>query len=105
MDIPYSQPYPRGALSSGPERRFAVVDGEPCSSMERFIQSLKFERAEGQRRARFMSGMEAKRFGSARAQRWMGLQALWRLGAREWTGRRRSWVDGRASVRRPMSLK
>lgn len=59
IDIHSKSEYPSCALSNFAEYEF-YVDGIKCSSMEGFLQSLKFRNAKKQRRICTLSGINAK---------------------------------------------
>lgn len=58
------------------------VDGVICTSMEGFLQSLKYEDARKQIEVCRMSGVEAKFAGKKRNKQWKSTQTLWWRGVR-----------------------
>lgn len=66
--------YPGSALSNFASYSF-VVDGVECSSMEGFLQSLKFQDPKIQRDVCKLVGMAAKKRGSGK--NWQKTQTLW----------------------------
>lgn len=62
IDIRYNASWPAFALSNAVSTPFEV-DGVRCESMEGFLQSLRCEDEEEQRRVCRMSGLRAKAFG------------------------------------------
>lgn len=63
MDIRKGASYPAGNLSNFTPYRF-VIDGVECSSMEGFLQSLKFSNVEMQKYICTLSGQYAKSKGA-----------------------------------------
>lgn len=59
VDIYSKGEYPSCALSNFAEHEF-YIDNEKCSSMEGFLQSLKFKNINKQKQVRLLSGKEAK---------------------------------------------
>lgn len=59
MDIRSGSPYPANALSNFAPHSF-VVDGVQCSSMEGFLQSLKFSSIDMQQHVCTLVGVKAK---------------------------------------------
>ena len=59
MDIGSGKGYPSAALSNFSPHPF-VIDGVPCSSMEGFLQSLKFKAVEMQKHVCTLVGFKAK---------------------------------------------
>lgn len=74
MDIRAGNKYPAGALSNFAAYTF-VIDGIVCSSMEGFLQSLKFKSPEMQVEICKLIGMNAKRRGYGK--NWWKRQTLW----------------------------
>ncbi|WP_289281519.1 MULTISPECIES: hypothetical protein [unclassified Methylophaga] len=76
MDIGSDNKYPANKLSNFTRREF-VFDGVNISSMEGFLQSLKFENQNAQEITCGLIGKEAKRKGRSRNKRWKSMQRLW----------------------------
>jgi predicted NAD-dependent protein-ADP-ribosyltransferase YbiA (DUF1768 family) len=76
MEINSKGSYPSNALSNFSHNKF-IVDGIECSSMEGFLQALKFENQEAQIITCSLSGFDAKRKGSGRNSYWQSKQTLW----------------------------
>lgn len=74
MDIGSGNGYPAGALSNFTLHMF-TIDGVYCSSMEGFLQSLKFKNPDMQRFICTLSGRDAKSRGSKK--NWRRTQTLW----------------------------
>ena len=74
MDIGSGNKYPSNALSNFSPHPF-VLDGVECSSMEGFLQSLKFESVEMQKHVCALVGISAKRKG--RNKKWFKKQELY----------------------------
>ena len=77
MDIKSGKPYPAGALSNFAPHPF-VFRGHSVSSMEGFLQGLKFKSAEMQLEIFKKVGVGAKRAGSGK--KWQKTQTLWYQG-------------------------
>ena len=77
MDIKSGRPYPAGALSNFAPHPF-VFRGHDVSSMEGFLQGLKFKSAEMQLEIFKKVGVGAKRAGSGK--NWQKTQTLWYQG-------------------------
>jgi predicted NAD-dependent protein-ADP-ribosyltransferase YbiA (DUF1768 family) len=76
MDISSKSGYPAGSLSNFAPHKF-VVDGVQCSSMEGFLQSLKFKNPDMQIEVCKLVGLAAKKKGSGK--RWQESGVLyWR---------------------------
>lgn len=73
MDISSSKTYPAGTLSNFSPHPF-VIDGVECSSMEGFLQSLKFKNPEMQKEICKLTGIAAKRAG--KKKNWRQRQVL-----------------------------
>lgn len=76
MDIRSGCGYPGSALSNFAPHPF-VFDGIQCSSMEGFLQSLKFENPHVQKEVCKLAGLAAKNRGRARTKAWQRVQKLW----------------------------
>lgn len=74
MDIGSGNKYPSNALSNFSPHPF-VLDGIECSSMEGFLQALKFESVEMQTYVCTLVGISAKRKG--RNKKWFRNQELY----------------------------
>lgn len=74
MEVGIDQ-YPYNMLSNFYPHRFDI-DGIACSSMEGFLQSLKFKDRETQIRVCSLVGVSAKRMGKA-GNSWKTTQTLW----------------------------
>lgn len=74
MDIGSKSEYPSCALSNFAGHSF-VIDGVQCSSMEGFLQSLKFKDANMQKEICKLVGLGAKRAG--RNKNWKKRQTLY----------------------------
>jgi len=74
MDIKSGKPYPASALSNFAPHPF-VLRGINISSMEGFLQGLKFKSADMQQEIFKKVGMGAKRAG--RGKNWQKTQTLW----------------------------
>lgn len=74
MDIKSGKPYPAGALSNFAPHPFTFRDHE-VSSMEGFLQGLKFKSSEMQLEIFKKVGIGAKRAG--RGKNWQRTQTLW----------------------------
>lgn len=79
MDIGSKKGYPSSALSNFAPHRF-VIDGVECSSMEGFLQSLKFDKEHIQKEVCKLVGLKAKNRGKKRNKAWQRVQKLWWLG-------------------------
>lgn len=77
VDIWSKSPYPANVLSNLHDNAF-MFDGVECGSMEGFLQSLKYQDHEEQRRICAMSGIEAKHMTKSD---WQEAQTVW------WRGR------------------
>ena len=77
MDIKSGRPYPAGALSNFAPHPF-VFRGHEVSSMEGFLQGLKFKSSEMQLEIFKKVGVGAKRAGSGK--NWQRTQTLWYQG-------------------------
>ena len=77
MDIKSGKPYPAGALSNFAPHPF-VFRGHDVSSMEGFLQGLKFKSEEMQLEIFKKVGVGAKRAGSGK--KWQKTQTLWYQG-------------------------
>lgn len=80
MDVLSTAQYPASQLSNLAAHPF-VFDGVACSSMEGFLQSLKFESPAVQEYVCTMFGIAAKRKGATMSKHWQAVQTLW------WAGR------------------
>lgn len=78
IDIQPKAPWPAGALSNFARHAFEF-DGLACASMEGFLQSLKFDVAEDQRRICGLKPQHARALG--RRRRWRAFGGPWHLGA------------------------
>jgi len=76
MDIRSKGGYPSSALSNFAPHPF-VLDGIQISSMEGFLQSLKFDKPHIQVEVCKLTGFAAKKRGSARTKTWQRIQKLW----------------------------
>jgi len=76
MDVLSTARYPASQLSNFAVHPF-VMDGVLCSSMEGFLQSLKFENPVEQELVCCMSGMAAKRKGATMNAEWQASGVLW----------------------------
>lgn len=76
MDIGGNNKGVAGRLSNFTARSF-IIDGVECSSMEGFLQGLKFENENAQIATCKLIGVIAKRKGRGRNKRWQSLQKLW----------------------------
>lgn len=90
MDISHSSPHPFYKLSNFAVNPF-VIDGVEVSSMEGFLQSLKFRDAEKQKEVCALSALQANEMGENEVK-WKKHQELW------WNGRpyrrlRREYLD------------
>lgn len=74
MDIGSKCGYPASSLSNFSPHPF-VIDGVECSSMEGFLQSLKFSSIDMQRHVCTLVGLAAKRKGAKKA--WWRTQTLY----------------------------
>jgi len=74
MDIKSGKPYPAGALSNFCPRPFEVR-GIPVTSMEGFVQGLKFKSADMQQEVFKLAGRAAKNRG--KGKNWQRTQTLW----------------------------
>jgi len=74
MDIKSGSGYPAGALSNFAPHPF-VFRGVAVSSMEGFLQSLKFKEPDMQRHICTLTGLAAKRSGAKK--NWQRTQILW----------------------------
>jgi len=74
MDIKSGNGYPSSALSNFAPHPFEI-DGVKCSSMEGFLQSLKFENPEMQKHVCTLVGLQAKYKG--KPKKWWKTQTLW----------------------------
>lgn len=79
MNIGSGSGYPAAALSNFSPHEF-TIDGVVCSSMEGFLQSLKFDKTHIQIEVCKLVGKAAKFRGKPRNKRWQSLQTLWWLG-------------------------
>lgn len=80
MDIGSRSSYPAGKLSNFTGFHF-VFDGVECSSMEGFLQALKFENISSQLMTCALVGFTAKKKGRGRTKYWQQKQTLWWNGA------------------------
>jgi len=76
MNISSKGKYPANKLSNFASHEF-IVDNVKCSSMEGFLQSLKFSNIESQKITCLLSGAAAKKKGSGRNSYWKSKQTLW----------------------------
>lgn len=76
MDIHSKGRYPSNALSNFAVHPF-TLDGIEIASMEGWLQSLKFDKPHIQAEVCKLTGMAAKRRGSARNNAWKRLHTLW----------------------------
>lgn len=76
MDISSGNGWPSSALSNFAGHRF-VFDGIECSSMEGFLQSLKFDKSHIQVEVCKLIGKAAKFRGKPRNKAWRQAQSLW----------------------------
>ena len=76
MDIGSKRGFPAGTLSNFAPHPF-IIDGVECSSMEGFLQALKFDKPHIQAVVCQMVGLQAKRRGSKRNKHWKRAQKLW----------------------------
>lgn len=74
MDIGSKCGYPASSLSNFSPHPF-VIDGVECSSMEGFLQSLKFSSIDMQKHVCTLVGLAAKRKGAKKA--WWRTQTLY----------------------------
>lgn len=74
MDIRSSGKYPSNKLSNFALHKF-IIDEVECSSVEGFLQSLKFKNPDMQEHVCSLIGMAAKRKG--RGKNWQKTQTLW----------------------------
>ncbi len=74
MDIGSGKNYPANSLSNFAPHPFEI-DGVKCSSMEGFLQSLKFKNPEMQERICLLVGIRAKFAG--KRKNWWKTQTLW----------------------------
>ncbi len=79
MNIGSGSGYPAASLSNFAPHEF-IIDGVTCSSMEGFLQALKFEKNHIQIEVCKLVGKAAKFRGKPRNKRWQSLQTLWWLG-------------------------
>ncbi len=77
MDIDSRGEYPARALSNFAPNSFVMNGDIECASMEGFLQSLKFEDPDEQKKLRGLIGVEAKFKGSTRNYVWQRQQKLW----------------------------
>lgn len=80
MNIGSGEGYPSNSLSNFSPHPF-VIDGVECSSMEGFLQSLKFKNPEVQKEVCKLVGLGAKRRGKNRNKSWKRSQTLYWGGA------------------------
>lgn len=76
MDIGSKSGWPAGTLSNFSPHPF-VLNGVECSSMEGFLQSLKFDKIHIQIEVCKLIGLAAKRRGQKRNKAWKRAQKLW----------------------------
>lgn len=76
MDISSKSGYPASSLSNFSPHPF-VIDGVECTSMEGFLQSLKFKNPAIQKEVCKLFGGHAKKRGSRRNKHWRRMQVLW----------------------------
>lgn len=74
IDIHSKAEYPANALSNFAERKF-IFRGVEISSMEGFLQSLKFSNCDAQKNICKYVGFSAKMLGSSK--KWQDTQTLW----------------------------
>ena len=74
MDIKAGNPYPAGSLSNFAPHPF-ILDRVQISSMEGFLQSLKFKEPEMQKHICTLVGLKAKRSGAGK--NWQRTQTLY----------------------------
>lgn len=85
LEIKSSYPYPSNMLSNFYPHSF-TIDGVDCSSMEGFLQSLKYKSVKKQRKICTFSGIEAKNKGK--------YKLLWKItGYVHWQGKRIKRTD------------
>lgn len=77
MDIGSGKSYPSCALSNFTPHPF-VIDGVECSSMEGFLQALKFSNPEMQKHVCTLVGVKAKMKG--KRKKWFKTQTLYWMG-------------------------
>lgn len=76
MNIGSKNGYPAGALSNFTPRKF-VFDDVECCSIEGVLQAFKFDKKHMQEVMCKLTGLAAKKKGSARSKSWKRLQTLW----------------------------
>ncbi|HBC45313.1 TPA: hypothetical protein DCZ81_04050 [Candidatus Collierbacteria bacterium] len=76
MDIGSGRGFPSANLSNFHPHPF-VIDGVECSSMEGFLQSLKFDKPHIQVEVCKLVGLAAKFKGKKRNKAWKSRQKLW----------------------------
>ena len=76
LDIGSKSNYPVGELSNFAVHEF-ILDGVICSSMESFLQALKFEKPHVQAEICKLNGIKAKQRGNDRNNQWKLKQGLW----------------------------
>ena len=76
LDIGSKANYPAGELSNFAAHEFEL-DGVKCSSMESFLQALKFDKPHLQAEVCKLNGIKAKQCGNERNNQWKLKQGLW----------------------------
>lgn len=76
LDIHSQAKWPSSELSNFAAHPF-ILDGVACASMEGFLQALKFQQLDEQRRVCALSGLEAKVAGQGATLDWRAQQVLW----------------------------
>jgi hypothetical protein len=76
MEVGSKAGYPANRLTNFAYNRF-VLDGVECAGMEGLLQSLKFDKPHVQVEVCKLSGLAAKKRGSARTRTWQKVQTLW----------------------------
>jgi len=76
LDIGSKANYPAGELSNFTAHEFEL-DGVKCSSIESFLQALKFDKAYVQVEICKLNGIKAKQRGNERNNQWKLKQGLW----------------------------
>jgi predicted NAD-dependent protein-ADP-ribosyltransferase YbiA (DUF1768 family) len=76
LDIGSKANYPAGELSNFAAHEFEL-DGVTCSSMESFLQAIKFDKPHVQAEICKLNGIKAKQRGNERNNQWKLKQGIW----------------------------
>lgn len=77
IDIRYNSDQKHAKRLSNLSSHPFIIDGEKCTSMESFLQSLKYEDQNEQRKIRALHGTAAQKKGQERNEIWQEKQMLW----------------------------